>query len=147
MKTKYPTPEQVRIAITKTAPVGWVISQEWPDFIGVNHPSFTDEQFVFVGDVNEHFGFNDQPANVICGDMEGLTDPQEIAAEFWRQLAKFYPDLVKEKKEICELCAEIVSFCECRRCFECATLYLVADAIKALNDDDTCTSCADELGE
>ena len=58
-----------------------------------------------------------------------------------------YPTPEQVRKETCELCAEIVSFCECRRCFECATLYLVADALKALNDQDTCASCADELGE
>lgn len=95
MKTKYPTPEQVRIATKESAPEGWTISAEYPDFIGVNHPTFTDEQFVFIGDVNEHFGFNDQPADVVCGDMEGLTDPKEIAASFWRQLAAFYPELLK----------------------------------------------------
>jgi hypothetical protein len=147
MEIQYPTPEQVRIETEKLAPKGWQVTHEYPDFIGVYHPSFTDEQFILIGDVNEHFGFNDQPANVVCGHMENLTDPKEIAESFWQQLAKFYPDLVKEKKESCELCKEIVSFCECRRCFECATLYLVADALKALDDQDTCTKCADELGE
>jgi hypothetical protein len=95
MEIQYPTPEQVRIETEKLAPKGWTISAEYPDFIGVNHPTFTNEQFVFMGDVNEHFGFNDQPADIVCGDMEGLTDPKEIAASFWRQLADFYPELLK----------------------------------------------------
>jgi hypothetical protein len=147
MEIQYPTPEQVRIETEKLAPVGWVVTYEWPDQIGVHHPTLTDDEFISFGDVNGHFSFNDVYADPICGYMEGLTDPKEIAESFWQQLAKFYPDLLKENKESCELCKEIVSFCECRRCFECATLYLVADAIKALNDQDTCAPCADELGE
>lgn len=93
--TAYPMPEEVGVAITKTAPVGWVISYEYPDFIGVNHPTFDGEQFILVGDVNGHFGFNDCPADVVCGDMEGLTDPKEIAESFWQQISKHYPELVK----------------------------------------------------
>jgi hypothetical protein len=27
--------------------------------------------------------------------MENLTDPKEIAASFWKQLAAFYPELLK----------------------------------------------------
>jgi hypothetical protein len=95
MDTNYPTPEQVRNAIRETAPIGWVISHEYPDFIGVTYPTFTDEQFIFAGNVNGHYGFNDQPADVVCGDMENLTDPKEIAASFWRQLAAFYPEQMK----------------------------------------------------
>lgn len=49
--------------------------------------------------------------------------------------------------ELCELCASRVALCTCRRCFECATLYPESEAIKALNDDDTCAKCADEMGE
>lgn len=49
--------------------------------------------------------------------------------------------------ELCELCKARVALCTCRRCFECATLYSESVAIKVLNDDDTCTKCADELGE
>lgn len=92
---KYPMPEQVRAEIKKVAPVGWIISYEYPDFIGVNHPTFTNDQFILVGDVNEHYGFNDHPADVVCGSMEGLTDAADIAASFWLQVGKFYPDLVK----------------------------------------------------
>jgi hypothetical protein len=147
METKYPTPEQVRKETEKLAPVGWIVSHEYPDQIGVHHPTLTDDEFISFGDDNGFFLFNDVKADPVVGSMQDLTDPKEIAESFWQQLAKFYPDLVKEKKETCELCAEIVSFCECRRCFECATLYLVADAIKALNDQDTCAPCADELGE
>lgn len=91
----YPMPEQVGIEIKKTAPSNWVISYEYPDFIGVNHPSFTDEQIIFVGDINGHFGFNDQLCGDICGDMEGITDSKEIALNFWEQVGKFYPELVK----------------------------------------------------
>jgi hypothetical protein len=147
MEIQYPTPEQVRKETEKLAPVGWIVSAEYPNQIGINHPTFDEFDFIMFGDVNGHFSFNDVYADPICGHMENLTDPKEIAESFWQQLAKFYPDLVKENKESCELCAEIVSFCECRRCFECATLYLVSDAIKALNDQDTCAPCADELGE
>jgi hypothetical protein len=93
--SEYPMPEQVGIEIKKTAPFGWIISYEYPDFIGVNHPTFTDEQFILVGDVNEHFGFNDQPADIVCGSMEDLTDAKEIAVSFWQQLNKHYPNLMK----------------------------------------------------
>jgi hypothetical protein len=100
METNYPTPELVRNATKETAPEGWIISAEYPDFIGVNHPSFTNEQFIFMGDVNGHFGFNDQPADIVCGDMENLFDPKEIAASFWKQLAAFYPELLKGENDM-----------------------------------------------
>lgn len=53
----------------------------------------------------------------------------------------------QQQKELCEICKGSVSSCTCRRCFECATLYPESEAIKVLNDDDTCAKCADELGE
>lgn len=57
------------------------------------------------------------------------------------------PALCDANDEACEICAGSVSSCTCRRCFECATLYPESEAIKALNDDDTCAKCADEIGE
>jgi hypothetical protein len=95
METNYPTPEQVRNATTETAPEGWTISQEYPDYIGVTHKSFYDSQFIYFGDTNGHFAFNDEFADPICGSMENLTDPKEIAASFWKQLSAFYPELLK----------------------------------------------------
>ena len=52
-----------------------------------------------------------------------------------------------KEMEVCEICAGSVSSCTCQRCFECATLYPESEAIKALNDQDTCAKCADEMGE
>lgn len=95
MGTNYPTPEQVQKETEQLAPIGWVVSIEYPNYIGVTHKSFYDSQSIYFGDTNEHFAFNDEFADPICGSMEGLTDPKEIAASFWKQLAAFYPELLK----------------------------------------------------
>jgi hypothetical protein len=97
MKTdlKYPTSEEMFNKLKETAPIGWVISDEY-HFIGVNHSALTNEQFIAFGNVNGCFGFNDENANTVCGDMEGITNPDEIAKEFWFQLSEFYPELFKE---------------------------------------------------
>jgi hypothetical protein len=79
----------------KLAPKGWIVTYEYPDQIGVTHPTFTDEQFISFGDINYDFGFNDVFADNVCGSMEGLTDAADIAASFWLQVGKCYPDLVK----------------------------------------------------
>ena len=77
------------------APEGWTVNHEYPNYIGVNHPTFTDDQFISLGDINGDFGFNDVFAADVCGSMEGLTDAAEIAASFWQQVGEHYPDLVK----------------------------------------------------
>jgi hypothetical protein len=92
---EYPTLEEMFNKLKETAPLGWVVSDEY-HFIGVNHSALTQEQFISFGDVNECFGFNDENANTVCGDMEGITNPDEIAKEFWSQLSEFYPELFKE---------------------------------------------------
>ena len=94
---KYPTREEMFIKLEETALNGWLISDEY-HFIGVDHPTFTEEQFISFGDVNGHFGFNDVFADPICGDMEGITNPNEIAKNFWFQVKEFYPELFKEVK-------------------------------------------------
>ena len=77
------------------APANWIVTYEYPDTVGVTHPTFTDDQFISFGDVNYHFGFNDVFADNVCGSMEGLTDAKEIAANFWQRIAQIYPNLVK----------------------------------------------------
>ena len=77
------------------APANWIVTHEYPDTVGVTHPTFTDEQFISFGDINGDFGFNDVFAADVCGSMEGLTDAAEIAASFWQQVGEHYPDLVK----------------------------------------------------
>jgi hypothetical protein len=79
----------------KLAPKGWIVSHEYPDTIGVTHPTLTDDQFISFGDINGDFGFNDVYASDVCGSMENLTDAQEIANSFWQQISKIYPNLVK----------------------------------------------------
>jgi hypothetical protein len=93
---KYPTYEEVQNSLEKTAPNGWIVTDEY-HFIGVNHSSFTQRQFISVGDVNGHFGFNDEDAMEISGDMEKLYDADEIAESFWNQILKFYPQLMEVK--------------------------------------------------
>ena len=93
---KYPTHQEVITALEATAPTGWVVSNEY-HFIGVNHQALTQNQFIAVGNVDGYYGFNDEDADTIWGDMENITDPAEIANEFWYQLEEFYPKLFKEQ--------------------------------------------------
>lgn len=90
-----PTVLQVLKETQETAPVGWVVSYEYPNDIGVNHPTFTNDEFIFFGNINGDFSFNDSFSKGVCGYMANLTDPKEIAASFWKQLAYFYPELLK----------------------------------------------------
>ena len=94
------TVAQVLKETEETAPDGWIVSHEYPDQIGVTHPSFTDDQFISFGDINYDFGFNDVFASEVCGSMEGLTDAKEIAKSFWDQVAGIYPNLMNKKKGI-----------------------------------------------
>jgi len=94
---KYPTREEMQIKLEETAPEGWIVSDEY-HFIGVVHPSLTEEQFIAFGNANGCFGFNDTNADTVCGDMEGIYNPEEIAYEFWFQVKEFYPELFKEVK-------------------------------------------------
>jgi hypothetical protein len=43
--------------------------------------------------VNGCFGFNDTNADTVCGDMENIYEPAEIAQSFWDQMKEFYPAL------------------------------------------------------
>jgi hypothetical protein len=88
-----PTVEEVLEETQKTAPEGWTVSYEYPNQIGVSHPTLTDDQFIMFGDVNGFFSFND--CLDVCGDMEGITNTEEIASSFWQQVGEIYPDLVK----------------------------------------------------
>jgi hypothetical protein len=94
--TEYPTVEKVLDEMQKTNPVGWRLTYEYPDSIGVWHNDFTsDDQFIMFGDVNGYFGFNDVPADPICGSMEGVYEPAEIVKSFWDQMKEFYPELFR----------------------------------------------------
>jgi len=93
---KYPKVVEVLPFVEATAPKNWAITYEYPNDIGVFHPSFNDEQMIFLGDVNGFFGFNDQSDTDFNGYMEGITKPEEIAQSFWFQLSEFYPELFKE---------------------------------------------------
>jgi hypothetical protein len=100
MEIKYPTVEQVLKATQHLAPKGWTVTAEYPDSVGVHHPTLTDEQFIMLGDINGHFSFNDVPATDVCGSMEGITAPAEIAATFWVEVGKHYPELTQERDGI-----------------------------------------------
>jgi hypothetical protein len=89
----FPTVQEVLKATQATAPDGWIVSYEYSNEIGVHHPSLSDDQFISFGDVNGHFSFND--CLDVCGSFEELTSADEIAASFWQQVAKIYPDLIK----------------------------------------------------
>jgi len=91
----YPTVNEVLIATQETAPEGWTVTAEYPDSVGITHPTLTDDQFIMFGDVNGYFAFNDAFNSGANGAMENLTDADEIANNFWQQIAKIYPDLVK----------------------------------------------------
>jgi hypothetical protein len=45
------------------------------------------------GDLNGYFAFND--CLDVCGDMEGITNADEIAKSFWQQISEIYPNLIK----------------------------------------------------
>jgi hypothetical protein len=91
----YPSVEAVLNATHELAPEGWIVTDEYPNQIGVHHPTLTDDQFISFGDVNGYFAFNDAFNDGANGSMEDLTDAQDIAESFWQQIAKIYPDLVK----------------------------------------------------
>jgi hypothetical protein len=96
---EYPTVIKVLEEMEKDVPAYWRVSYEYPDSIGVFHPSFiSDDQFIMFGDVNGYFAFNDVPADKVLGSMEFIVKPAEIVAEFWKQLAEFYPTLIKGEK-------------------------------------------------
>ena len=82
------------------APEGWTVNHEYPDQIGVHHPTLTDDQFISFGDVNGYFSFNDAYSNGCGGSMEGLTAASEIAATFWVEVGKHYPELTQERDGI-----------------------------------------------
>jgi hypothetical protein len=90
---EYPSVLDVLPFVEQTAPKSFTISYEYPNDIGVDHPSFNDQQMIFLGDVNGYFGFNDQSNNDLNGYMEGITSPEEIAKSFWGQMKDLYPDL------------------------------------------------------
>jgi hypothetical protein len=94
MEIKYPTVEQVLKATQDLAPKGWIVSPEYPDQIGVHHPTLTDDQFISFGDVNGYFTFNDAFSDGCGGSMEGITAAVEIAISFWQQVSTFYPNLI-----------------------------------------------------
>jgi CTP:phosphocholine cytidylyltransferase-like protein len=96
MEKNYPTVTEVLDEMQKTNPIGWNLTYEYPNSIGVWSIEFTsDDQFIMFGDVNGHFGFNDVPADKVVGSMENIYEPAEIVKSFWNQIANFYPDLVK----------------------------------------------------
>jgi hypothetical protein len=94
---KYPKLNEMHLKLEETAPKGWKISEGF-HFISVEHPSLTEEQFIAFGNANGCFGFNDLNADTVCGDMEEIYNPDEIAYEFWFQVKEFYPELFKEVK-------------------------------------------------
>jgi hypothetical protein len=96
--TEYPNYEEMMKALEESAPEGWTISDEY-HFIGVTHPSLTNEQAISFGDVNGCFGFNDTNADTVCGDMENIYEPALIAKSFWAQIKEFYPELFKPTPE------------------------------------------------
>ena len=96
MEIKYPPFEKVLKALEQSAPEGWTVNDDY-HFLGVDHPLLTNEQYIAVGNVNGCFGFNDTNADTVCGDMEGITDPDKIAKSFWDQLKEFYPELFKKE--------------------------------------------------
>ena len=107
MDKKYPSVYEVLEVMKEDCPPNWRLSYEYPDCIGVWHPAFiSDEQLIFIGDINGDFGFNDQPADKVTGHMEGITDAGQIVFSFWKQIKEFYPELLKNWNENCGACGE-----------------------------------------
>jgi len=100
MNKKMATVTEVLEVTEKLAPKGWIVTYEYPDQIGVTHPTFSDDQFISFGDINGDFGFNDVYAADVCGSMEGMTAAAEIAASFWVQVGKHYPELMEKSSGI-----------------------------------------------
>ena len=57
MSEKMATVEEVLNATKETAPKGWTVSHEYPNCVGVTHLTFTDEEFIMLGDINGFFSF------------------------------------------------------------------------------------------
>lgn len=100
MSEKMATVAEVLGEVETTAPKNWWVSLEYPNFIAVSHPTFNDEQMIALGDINGFFSFNDGLANPVLGDMENLTNAEEIAKSFWQQIGALYPDLMEKRKGI-----------------------------------------------
>lgn len=98
MNKKMATVAEVLEVTEKLAPAGWIVTYEYPDQIGITHPTFSDDQHISFGDINYDFGFNDVFADGVCGSMEGLTNAEEIAKSFWQQIGALYPDLMEKGK-------------------------------------------------
>jgi hypothetical protein len=94
---KYPTLDEMSLKLKETAPDMWSVLDDF-HFISVYHYALSDEQKIAFGNVNGCFGFNDLNADTVCGDMEGIYNPDEIAQNFWFQVKEFYPELFKEIK-------------------------------------------------
>ena len=136
MTAEYPTYEEMIKALEESAPEGWTINDDY-HFIGVDHFLLTDEQYISFGNVNGCFGFNDTPADKVCGDMENIYEPAKIAESFWGQLKEFYPELFKVStyhgliKVSCILCE-----------YETKVIY----EMEMLNDlDGTCPKCGKQF--
>jgi hypothetical protein len=100
MEKKMATVYEVLELTEKLAPKGWTVNHEFPNSVGVHHPTLTDDQFIMLGDVNGYFSFNDVPATTVCGSMENMTAAAEIAATFWVEVGKHYPELTQERDGI-----------------------------------------------
>jgi len=83
--SKYPEVSIVLAAIQETAPKGYAIALEYPDFISISKPEWDDELEVAVGTANGCFGWS----NVTDGDnFKEITDAHEIARLVWQAVAK-----------------------------------------------------------
>lgn len=100
MQNQYPSVKKVLKATQHLAPKGWIVTAEYPDQIGVHHSDLTDEQFISFGDINGFYSFNDAFSDGCGGSMEGITAPAEIAAIFWVEVGKHYPELTQERDGI-----------------------------------------------
>lgn len=101
----YPEVTTVLPFVESLAPKDFVVTYEYENSIGIDHPTFTDDQMIMFGDVNGYFAFNDSFGSEVSGDMERIYDPKEIAESFWNQISKIYPDLF-DSKNACGACGQ-----------------------------------------
>lgn len=95
---EYPQVLEVLPFVAELAPKDWIITHEYPNFIGVKHPSLEDDRMICLGDLNKHFAFNDSfTTDLVCGEMKFITNPKEIAESFWNQVSKIYPQLTAKE--------------------------------------------------
>jgi hypothetical protein len=81
-----------------------------------------------------------------CGEICEIEDGEVFLNLGFKEFVH-KPELCPAQDEICEVCKETVTQCDCNRCEDCGTIYSAEDTAENLNEDGNCANCANEQGE